>query len=152
MSWQTEIQEVASSRFDSKPQQWILCFGNIIVDANDLSSLLAEKYLTGFIIDGDCLKDCQEAQPNHPLSIYLPSFTQTWASSGNCNYLHSKVVLCSSGRELNQLQWLINPIHINDDHWGLCLNMVSYQAFFDDGLKVNPSFEYQWYYSDFGGG
>ena len=134
-----KIQEVASLLFDSKPQQEILRFGNIIVDANDLSSLVAERYLTGFIIDGACLKYCQEAQTNGALSIYLPSLTQTWASSDNCNYLHSKVLPFISGRELNQLQWLITPIHINDNHWGLlCLNMVSYQAFFDDGLKVNP--------------
>lgn len=135
----SEIQEVESLLFDSKPQQEILRFGNIIVDANDLSSLVAERYLTGFIIDGACLKYCQEAQANGAQSIYLPSFTQTWASSGNCNYLHSKVVPYISGRELNQLQWLITPIHINDNHWGLlCLNMVSCQAFFDDGLKVDP--------------
>ena len=44
------------------------------------------------------------------------------------------------GREINQPQWLITPKHINDNHWGLlCLNMVSYQAFFDDGLRINPA-------------
>ena len=135
----SNIQEVAAVLFDSKPQQEILRFGNIIVDANDLSSLVAERYLTGFIIDGACLKYCQEVQANGAQCIYLPSLTQTWASSGNCNYLHSKVVPYISGREINQLQWLITPIHINDNHWGLlCLNMVSCQAFFDDGLKVNP--------------
>lgn len=135
----SQIQEVAGLLFDSKPQQEILRFGNIIVDANDLSSLVAERYLTGFIIDGACLKYCQEAQANGGQCIYLPSFTQTWAVSGNCNNLHSKVVPYISGRELNQLQWLITPIHINNNHWGLlCLNMVSCQAFFDDGLKVNP--------------
>ena len=63
----------------------------------------------------------------------------TWALSGDCNYLYSKVVPYISGRELNQLQWLITPILINNNHWGfLCLNIVSCQAFFDDGLKVNP--------------
>ena len=74
-----KIQEVASLLFDSKPQQEILRFGNIIVDAEDLSSLVAERYLTGFIIDGACLKYCQESQANGAMSIYLPSFTQTWA-------------------------------------------------------------------------
>ena len=44
-----------------------------------------------------------------------------------------------SGRELSHLQWLITAIHINNNHWGLlCLNILSCEAFFDDGLKVNP--------------
>ena len=104
-----------------------------------MSSLVGERYLTGFIIDSACLKYSQDAQANGALCIYLPSLIQTWASSGNCNYLHSKVVPYISGREINQLQWLITPIHINDNHWGLlCLNMVFCKAFFDDGLKVNP--------------
>ena len=67
----SQIQEVTSLLFDSKPQQEILRFGNIIVDANDLSPLVAERYLTGFIIDGACLKYCQEAQANGGLSIYM---------------------------------------------------------------------------------
>ena len=75
----SKIQEVAALLFDSKPQQEILRFGNIIVDANDLPSLVAERYLTGFIIDGACLKYCQEAQANGSLCIYLPSVTQSSA-------------------------------------------------------------------------
>ena len=69
-----------------------------------MSSLVAEGHHTGFIIDGACLEYCQEAQVNGALSIYLPLFTQTWASSGNCNYHHSKVAPYISGGELNQLQ------------------------------------------------
>lgn len=34
------------------------------MDTNDLLSLVAERYLTGFIIDGACLKYCHEAQAN----------------------------------------------------------------------------------------
>ena len=57
-----QLQEVASLFFDSRPQHEILCFGKVIVDANDLSSLGAERYLTGFLIDGVRLKFCQEVQ------------------------------------------------------------------------------------------
>ena len=62
------------------------------------------------LFDGVCLKYCQEAQANGALSIYLPSFTQTWAATGNC-----KVVPYISGRELNYFQWLITPVHINNN-------------------------------------
>ena len=46
----SKIQEVAALPFDSKPQQEILCFGNIIVDANDLSSLVATSQAPLFMV------------------------------------------------------------------------------------------------------
>ena len=72
-------------------------------------------------------------------SIYLPSMTQTWASRGDFNFLRSNLKPLISGRVQNQLQWLLTPIHVNNNHWGLlCFDMVSFQAYFDDRLKVNP--------------
>ena len=135
----TQLQEVSSLLFDSRPQQEILRFGKVIVDINDLSNLVAERYLTGFLIDGVCLKYCQEAEADESNSIYLPSFMQTWDSTGNHKYLQSKLKPYVSGNHLKGLQWLLTPIHVNSNHWGpLCLNVVSCEAFFDDGLKVNP--------------
>ena len=65
---------------------------------------------------------------------------QTWASSGDCNFLQSKLKPFISERVQNQIHWLLTPVLVNNNHWGLlCLNMVSSQAYFDDGLKVNPT-------------
>ena len=133
----SQSQEVASLLSNSKPQEEVLRFGDIIIDANDLSTLVGERYLTGFVIDGACLKYCEEA--NGARSLYLPSMTQTWASRGDCNFLLSKLKPFISARVPDRLQWLLTPLLVNNNHWGLlCLDMVSFQAYFDDGLKVNP--------------
>ena len=135
----SQSQEVAGLLFNSKPQEEVLRFGNIIIDVNDVLTLVGERYLTGFVIDGACLKYCEEAQSNGAQSCYLPSMTQTWAISGDCNFLHSKLKPFISGKVQNQLPWLLTPVHVNNNHWGLlCLDMVSFQAYFDDGLKLNP--------------
>lgn len=135
----SQSEEVASLLFNSKPQEEVLRFGNIIIDVNDVSTLVGERYLTGFVIDGACLKYCEEAQASGAQSLFLPSLVQTWASSGDRNFLCSKLKPFISARVQNQIQWLLTPILVNNNHWGLlCLNMVSSQAYFDDGLKVNP--------------
>ena len=135
----SQSQEVASLLSNSKPQEEVLRFGNIIIDINDVSALVGERYLTGFVIDGACLKYCEEAQANGVQFLYLPTMTQTWASRGDCNFLLSKLKPFISERVQDQLQWLHTPILVNNNHWSLlCLDMVSFQAYFDDGLKVNP--------------
>lgn len=135
----SQSQEVASLLFNSKPQQEVLRFGNIIIDANDVSTLAGERYLTGFIIDGACLQYCKEAQTNGAHSLNLPSMTQTWASSGDTLFLCSKLKPFISSKVQNFLHWLLTPLMVNNNHWGLlCLNMISCQAYFDDGLKVYP--------------
>ena len=134
----TEIQEVGSLLFESKPQQEILRIKDVFVDANDVSTLVAERYLNGFVIDAICLKYCEEAVLRGSPSLYLPSLTQTWVSSGNCSHLQSKLKPYVTGRNLATLQWILTPIHVNGNHWGLlCMNISSKQAFFDDGLAVN---------------
>ena len=135
----TQIKEVASLLFDSEPEQEILRVNDVIVDANDLSSLAAERFVTGFVIDVLCLKFCEEAiMAKDSQSLYLPSFTQTWASCGSIPYLKSKLKPYVSGRNLSEVQWILTPIHVNGNHWGLlCINMVLREVFYDDGLKVN---------------
>lgn len=135
----SQIQEVGSLLFDSKPQQEILHIHDVIVDANDLSTLVAERYLTGFMIDGACLKYSEEAISTGSQALYLPSFTQTWASGGNLVRLKSKLKPYVCGKDLSEIHWILTPIHVNGNHWGLlCLNMVLRQVFYDDGLKLNP--------------
>ena len=85
------------------------------------------------------MKFSEEAISRDFRSLYLPSFTQTWASSGNFNFLKSKIAPYVSGRNLSSIVWILTPIHVNGNHWGLlCLNMVLRQIFYDDGLKWNP--------------
>ena len=131
----TQIKEAGSLLFDSEPEQEILRINDVIVDANDLSSLAAERFLTGFVIDALCLKFCEEAMGK---SLYLPFITQTWASCGSLPYVKSKLKLYISGRTLSEIQWLLTPIHVNGNHWGLlCTNMVLREVFYDDELKLN---------------
>ena len=134
-----QINAIRSLLFDSEPQEEILKIGDVIVDTNDLSTLAAERYLNGFVIDAACMKYSEEAMSRNSHSLYLPSFTQTWASSSNLLFLKSKLKPYLSGRVLNNIIWILTPIHVNGNHWGLlCLNMVQRQAFYDDGLKQNP--------------
>lgn len=71
-------------------------------------------------------------------SLYLPSSTQTWASSNNLLFRKAKLQPYVSGRNLSGILWILTPIHVNSNHWVvLCLHMVQQQIFYDDGLKHN---------------
>lgn len=134
-----QIDEIKAMLFESRPQQVILQIGDMLVDAEDLSTLAAERYLNGFVIDGACLKYSDEAMSRNSRTLYLPSCTQTWASSNNLRFLKSKLKPFLSGRDLSNIIWILTPIHVNGNHWGLlCLNMVQQVPFYDDGLKQNP--------------
>ena len=72
-------------------------------------------------------------------SLYLPSFTQTWALTRNVQFLQTKLKPYLSRMDLGDVIWILTPIHVNGNHWGLhCLNMAQRQAFYDDGLKQSP--------------
>lgn len=136
-----QIDEIKAILFESKPQQEILQIGDIpvLVDAEDLSTLAAERYLNGFVIDGACLKYSDEAMSRNSHTLYLPSRTQTWASSSNLQFLKSKSMPFLSGRDLSNIIWILTAIHVNGNHWGLLsLNVVQQVPFYDDGLKQNP--------------
>ena len=51
-----QINEIRSFLFDSEPQEEILWVGDVMVDAEDLSTLAAERYISGFLIDAACLR------------------------------------------------------------------------------------------------
>ena len=41
--------------------------------------------------------------------------------------------------DLGDVVWILTPIHVNGNLWGLlCLNMAQEQGFYDDGLKQSP--------------
>ena len=82
------------------------------------------------------MKYCEEAQANGAQSCYLPSMTQTWATSGDCNFLPSKLKPFISGKVQNQLQWLLTPVHVNNNHRGrLCHDMVRFKPILMMDLK-----------------
>ena len=72
-------------------------------------------------------------------SLYLLSFTQTWALTRNVQFLQTKLKPYLSRMDLGDVVWILTPIHVNGNLWGLlCLNMAQQQAFYDDGLKQSP--------------
>ena len=134
-----QIDEIKAMLVESRAQKVILQIGDMLVDAEDLSTLAAEWYLNGFVIDGACLKYSDEATSRNSRILYLPSCTQTWASRSNLRFLKSKLKPFLSGRDLSNIIWILTPIHVNGNHWGLlCLNMLQQVPFYDDGLKQNP--------------
>ena len=136
-----QINEIRDLLFDSEPQDEILRIGDVMVDAEDLSTLAAERYISGFLIDAACLRYSEEPMPKNSDSLYLPVplFTQTWALTRNVQFLQTKLKPYLSRMDLNDVVWTLTPIHVNGDQWGLlCLNMAQKQAFYDDGLKQSP--------------
>ena len=134
-----QINEIRALLFDSEPQEEILRIGDVIVDAEDLSTLAAERYISGFLIDATCLRYSEEPMRKNFHSFYLPSFTQTWALTRNMQFLQTKLKPYLSRMDLGDVVWTLTPIHVNGNHWGLlCLNMAQQQAFYDDGLKQSP--------------
>ena len=51
-----QINEIRALLFDSEPQEEILRIGDVMVDTEDLSTLAAERYISGFLIDAACLR------------------------------------------------------------------------------------------------
>ena len=79
-----QINEIRALLFDSEPQDEILRIGDVMVDAEDLSTLAAERYISGFLIDAACLRYSVS-------SLYLLSFPQTWALTRNVQFLQAKL-------------------------------------------------------------
>ena len=82
-----QINEIRALLFDSEPQDEILRIGDVMVDAEDLSTLAAERYISGFLIDAACLRYSEEPMRKNFHSLYLPAFTQTWALTRNVQFL-----------------------------------------------------------------
>ena len=134
-----QINEIRALLFDSEPQDEILRIGDVMVDAEDLSTLAAERYISGFLIDAACLRQSEETMRKNSHSLYLLSFTQTWALTRNVQFLQTKLKPYLSRMDLGDVVWTLTPIHVNGNHWGpLYLNMAQQQAFYDDGLKQSP--------------
>ena len=69
-----QISEIRALLFDSEPQEEILYrIGDVMVDAEDLSILAAERYISGFLIDAACLRYSEETMRKNSHSLYLLS-------------------------------------------------------------------------------
>ena len=86
-----QINEIRALLFDSEPQDKILRIGDVMVDTEDLSTLAAERYISGFLIDAACLRYSEEPMRKNSLSLYLLSFPQTWALTRNVQFLQTKL-------------------------------------------------------------
>ena len=86
-----QINEIRDLLFDSEPQDEILRIGDVMVDAEDLSTVAAERYNSGFLIDAACLRYSEEPMRKNADSLYLPLFTQTWALTRNVQFLQTKL-------------------------------------------------------------
>ena len=130
-----QINEIRALLFDSEPQDKILRIGDVMVDTEDLSTLAAERYISGFLIDAACLRYSEEPMRKNSHSLmYLLSFPQTWALTRNVQFLQTKLKPCLSRMDLGDAVWILTPIHVNGNHWGLlCLNTAQQQEFCDDG-------------------
>ena len=73
----------------------------------DITTLVGERYLTGFLINAVCLKYCNEGLLRASASLYLPSFTQTWASSGSLLSLNSKLKPYIYTAVCVNVQWIL---------------------------------------------
>ena len=62
-----QINEIRALLFDSKPQEEILRIGDVMVDAEDLWTLAAERYISGFLIDAACLRYSEQPMRKIPI-------------------------------------------------------------------------------------
>ena len=92
----------------------ILRIGDVMVDAEDLSTLAAEMYISGFLIDAGSLRYSEETMRKNSHSLmYLPSFQQTWALTRNVQFLQTKLKPYLSRMDLGDVVWILTPIHVN---------------------------------------
>ena len=104
-----QINEIRALLFDSEPQEEILRVGDFMVDAEDLSTLSAERYISGFLMDAACLRYSEEPMQKKSHSLYLPSFTQTWALTRNVQFLQKKLKPYLSRMDLADVAWILTP-------------------------------------------
>ena len=62
-----QINEIRALLFDIEPQEEILLIGDVMIDAEDLATLAAERYISGFLIGAACLRYSEEVmEPSFP--------------------------------------------------------------------------------------
>ena len=66
-----QINEIRALLFDSKPQEEILRIGDVMVDAEDLSTLAGERYISDFMIDTACLRYSEQPMQKIPIPCII---------------------------------------------------------------------------------
>lgn len=108
----------------------------IFRDVDDYATLTGERWLTGSVIDTICLELMSEQRHHH--CIFLPSLAQHWASTSDAKFLASKLEQFVLSNCTDATRWLLTPNHLTN-HWGLlCLDFVTKEAYFDEGLNMDP--------------
>ena len=84
-----------------------------------LSTLVGERYLTGFVIDIACLKH-KETSIHGENSLFLSTYCQQWTSCDDAEYLKNKVMpyTCNKPEDMANLHWIMMPLHLAGSHWG----------------------------------
>lgn len=134
----SEISSIETLIFDSMPSAELLSFGEIIIDTTDVTTLVGERYLIGFLIDITCLKYKQECKSTGNI-LYLPTFCQQWSMSNDKEFLKSKISQYATRCELQDMKWILIPLHLSESHWGLlAIDIKAKEVFYDDGLHWKP--------------
>ncbi|KXJ06390.1 hypothetical protein AC249_AIPGENE6093 [Exaiptasia diaphana] len=132
------IKSMEKELLDARPVEKIISAGEIIVDVNDLTTLVDERYLTGFVIDAACLK-YKALSAKGAYTAYLPTFFQEWSKSQDSKFLEDKVSKYVDKSNINDVSWILTPQHVSGVHWGLiAINVNTSKIFYDDGLHWKP--------------
>ncbi|XP_031557260.1 uncharacterized protein LOC116293905, partial [Actinia tenebrosa] len=135
-----EAKSIEALLLDSKPDGQILSVRGHIVDVKDLTTLVGERYLTGFVIDRACLK-YKELSRHGENSLFLPTFCQDWTSGDDAEHLKNKVMqyTCKAPEDMAKIHWVMMPLHLAGSHWGLLvINIKLKLMYYDDGLHWKP--------------
>jgi hypothetical protein len=119
----------------------VLKYEHLSLDATDVSSLVGERYISGFCISVVCLKYLEEARQQGCTGfVFLPTTAQTWISSiATLQAIEDKIGKFLDFEDLKNLTLVLIPIHVRQCHWGLlCLDVCSKKLFYDDGLHWAP--------------
>jgi len=138
-----EMTSIQSMLVDARPNDEVLKVEGVIVDTDDLTTLVDERCLTGFLIDMACLK--YNEQKADSTTLYLPTFCQEWTKGDDQEFLKEKVNCyiktqsIATSDQLKRLTWVLTPLHLANSHWGLlAINIQSRQILYDDGLHWKP--------------
>ncbi|XP_031560199.1 uncharacterized protein LOC116296333 [Actinia tenebrosa] len=124
-----------------RPEQTVLKHDHLNLDATDVSSLVGERYVSGFCLSVVCLKFLEEVKLHGNTGVvFLPTLTQMWILSlATSKELREKLINYIAIEDLRNLSLVLLPLHVKQCHWGLlCLDVGSKKLFYDDGLHWAP--------------
>ena len=135
-----EVRSIEQVLWNQRTGETILRAGQKSVDVGSFSTLVGERYLDNFVIDGAILRYVLDGQKQvGTKAVYLPCETHTWLRTNNELFIKQKLqgVLGTYGGTGFDL--ILFPLHMNEMHWGLIvIDLLGRKLFFDDGFKLQP--------------